>query len=102
MQAEITQALAALNFTAIDFETANEGRASACAVGVVRMRGGVIVESFETLLRPRELRVNWRNQAVHGIPVERLTMPPPWPMCGRNSCPTCTGRPSWPTIRLST
>ena len=83
MQAEITQALAALNFTAIDFETANEGRASACAVGVVRMRGGVIVESFETLLRPRELRVNWRNQAVHGIAVERLhdapTLADVWP-----------------------
>ena len=67
MQAEITQALADLNFTAIDFETANEGRASACAVGVVRMRGGVIVESFETLLRPRELRVDWRNFQIHGI-----------------------------------
>ena len=83
MQAEITQALAALNFTAIDFETANEGRASACAVGVVRMRGGVIVESFETLLRPRELRVDWRNQAVHGIAVERLhhapTLADVWP-----------------------
>ncbi len=83
MQAEITQALADLNFTAIDFETANEGRASACAVGVVRMRGGVIVESFETLLRPRELRVDWRNQAVHGIAVERLhsapTLADVWP-----------------------
>ena len=83
MQAEITQALAALNFTAIDFETANEGRASACAVGVVRMRGGVMVESFETLLRPRELRVDWRNQAVHGIAVERLhhapTLADVWP-----------------------
>ena len=83
MQAEITRALAALNFTAIDFETANEGRASACAVGVVRMRGGVMVESFETLLRPRELRVDWRNQAVHGIAVERLhhapTLADVWP-----------------------
>ena len=83
MQAEITQALAALNFTAIDFETANEGRASACAVGVVRVRGGVVVESFETLLRPRVLRVDWRNQAVHGIAVERLynapTLADVWP-----------------------
>ena len=67
MQAEITQALADLNFTAIDFETANEGRASACAVGVVRVRGGQIVEEFQTLLRPRVLRMDWRNQQVHGI-----------------------------------
>jgi DNA polymerase-3 subunit epsilon len=67
MQAEITRALADLNFTAIDFETANERRSSACAVGVVRVRGGQIVETYQTLLRPRELRVDWRNQQVHGI-----------------------------------
>jgi len=67
MQTEITQALANLNFTAIDFETANERRESACAVGVVRVQGGRIVEEFYTLLRPRVLRVDWRNQQVHGI-----------------------------------
>ncbi|ALW85500.1 hypothetical protein AUC43_10595 [Hymenobacter sedentarius] len=67
MQAEITHALAGLNFTAIDFETANERRASACAVGVVRVRNGQIVETYQTLLRPRELRVDWRNYQVHGI-----------------------------------
>ncbi|MBD2768162.1 3'-5' exonuclease [Hymenobacter sp. BT664] len=67
MQAEITQALANLDFTAIDFETANERRASACAVGVVRVSGGQIVETYQTLLRPRELRVDWRNFQVHGI-----------------------------------
>ncbi|WP_046245182.1 3'-5' exonuclease [Hymenobacter terrenus] len=67
MQAEITQALAALNFTAIDFETANEQRASACAVGVVRVRSGQIVDTYQTLLRPRVLRVDWRNYQVHGI-----------------------------------
>ena len=58
MQAEITQALTNLDFTAIDFETANERRDSACAVGVVRVRGGQIVDSYYTLLRPRVLRVD--------------------------------------------
>ena len=83
MEASITRALAALDFTAIDFETANEQRASACAVGVVRFRNGVLVESFETLLRPREVRVDWRNQQVHGIAVEQLrhapTLADVWP-----------------------
>ena len=83
MQTEISHALASLNFSAIDFETANEHRASACAVGVVRMRGGVIVESFETLLRPRVLRVDWRNQQVHGISEAQLrhapTLADVWP-----------------------
>ena len=67
MQALITRALAELNFTAIDFETANEQRGSACAVGVVQVRGGLIVSTFETLLRPRVLQMDWRNQQVHGI-----------------------------------
>ncbi|MFD2721674.1 3'-5' exonuclease [Hymenobacter monticola] len=72
MKTAITQALANLNFTAIDFETANEQRASACAVGVVRVRGGQIVDTYQTLLRPRVLRVDWRNYQVHGIAEERL------------------------------
>ncbi|MBF9142189.1 3'-5' exonuclease [Hymenobacter properus] len=72
MKTAITQALANLNFTAIDFETANEHRASACAVGVVRVRGGQIVDAYQTLLRPRVLRVDWRNFQVHGIAEERL------------------------------
>jgi DNA polymerase-3 subunit epsilon len=83
MQAAITQSLSALDFTAIDFETANEQRSSACAVGVVRVRGGQIVESFETLLRPQVVRVDWRNQQVHGIAAARLhdapTLADVWP-----------------------
>ena len=72
MQAAITQQLADLSFTAIDFETANERRASACAVGVVQVQNGRIVEAWHTLLRPRELRVDWRNQQVHGISAAAL------------------------------
>ena len=76
MQAEITQALADLNFTAIDFETANERRESACAVGVVRVRGGQITDTYATLLRPTVLRVDWRNQQVHGISEAELREAP--------------------------
>ncbi|WP_201983028.1 3'-5' exonuclease [Hymenobacter rubidus] len=84
MQAEITQSLANLTFTAIDFETANERRDSACAIGVVRVHNGQIVEEFQTLLRPRELRVDWRNQQVHGIAEADLydapTLADVWPV----------------------
>jgi len=52
-------------------------------VGVVRYCGGVLVESFETLLRPREVRVDWGNFRVHGIAAERLhdapTLADVWP-----------------------
>lgn len=67
MQAAIAHSLANFSFTAIDFETANERRASACAIGVVLVRNGHIINTYQTLLRPRELRVDWRNQQVHGI-----------------------------------
>ena len=43
-----------LNFTAIDFETANQHPASPCAVGLVRVRNGVIDDSFVALFTPPE------------------------------------------------
>jgi DNA polymerase-3 subunit epsilon len=42
----------ALDFTAIDFETANSSNASACAVGLVRVRDGEIVDQTGWLIRP--------------------------------------------------
>jgi DNA polymerase-3 subunit epsilon len=42
----------ALDFTAIDFETANSSNASACAVGLVRVRDGRIVDKAGWLIRP--------------------------------------------------
>ena len=34
------------NFAAIDFETANEQRASVCSVGIVIVREGEIVDTY--------------------------------------------------------
>lgn len=52
-------------FVAIDFETANNAKNSACAVGVVRVSRGEIVASAYSLIRPpsRDFRFTW----VHGI-----------------------------------
>jgi DNA polymerase-3 subunit epsilon len=41
-----------MKFCAIDFETADQGRDSACAVGLVRVEDGVVVRSAVQLLRP--------------------------------------------------
>ena len=41
-----------MEFTAIDFETANQARHSACAIALVRVRKGRIVERFSTLIKP--------------------------------------------------
>ena len=58
-----------LDFTAIDFETANSSSASACAVGLARVRDGIVVETAGWLIQPppghdRFFDVNTR---IHGI-----------------------------------
>jgi DNA polymerase-3 subunit epsilon len=71
-----------MNFTAVDFETSAWKRASACAVGAVAVRGGVIVDSFYSLLKPPKYPY-WNYVDVHGITramVERApTFPEVWP-----------------------
>lgn len=52
---------------ALDFETANERRDSACAVGLAWIEGGAVVRRESCLIRPRELRFSPGNIRVHGI-----------------------------------
>lgn len=59
----------ALDFTAIDFETANGSRASACQVGLTKVRDGKIVETAGWLIRPpagHDEFHEW-NTRIHGI-----------------------------------
>ena len=52
-------------FVAIDFETADNGRDSACAVALVRVEGEQIVARAYTLLRPPRRYI--RFTYLHGI-----------------------------------
>lgn len=52
---------------AIDFETANERRASACSVGLAWIDGGKVVRVEERLIRPEEMRFSGFNIGIHGI-----------------------------------
>ncbi len=58
-----------LDFTAIDFETANGSPVSACAVGLVKVRDGKIVDTLETLIQPplEHGLFHPGNIAIHGI-----------------------------------
>jgi len=58
-----------LDFTAIDFETANSSTASACAVGLVRVRDGEIVAKTGWLIRPPAGHDAFfeLNTRIHGI-----------------------------------
>jgi DNA polymerase-3 subunit epsilon len=52
---------------ALDFETANERRDSACAVGLAWIVEGRIVERRTHLIRPPDMRFSPGNVRVHGI-----------------------------------
>lgn len=56
-----------MNFTAIDFETANAKRNSACSLGLVRVKNGIIIESKDWLISPPELYFHPMNVNIHGI-----------------------------------
>jgi DNA polymerase-3 subunit epsilon len=63
-----------MNFVAIDFETANEARNSACALGLATVKDGEIETDF-WLIRPPTLYFNPFNVHVHGLTaddVERM------------------------------
>lgn len=67
-----------LEFTAIDFETANGSPASPCAVGLVKVRDGKITNGFESLFKP-PAEHNWfsaGNIAVHGITASMIESAP--------------------------
>lgn len=58
-----------LDFTAIDFETANSSNASACSVGLVKVRDGLVVDRVAWFIRPPagfDHFTEW-NTRIHGI-----------------------------------
>jgi DNA polymerase-3 subunit epsilon len=58
-----------VNFTAIDFETANSSSASACSVGLVKVRDSVVVDTAYWFIRPPAGydEFNEWNTRIHGI-----------------------------------
>ena len=52
---------------AIDFETANEQRGSACSVGLAWIEDGRVTRVEERMIRPKDMRFSPFNIAVHGI-----------------------------------
>lgn len=54
-----------LDFVALDFETADHGADSACAVALVKVAGGEIVRREARLIRPPRKRIVFTD--IHGI-----------------------------------
>lgn len=57
-------------FVAIDFETADHGPDSACAVGLVRVEGTEVVRREKVLIRPPRPRILFSH--IHGITWEMV------------------------------
>jgi DNA polymerase-3 subunit epsilon len=69
-----------LDFTAIDFETANSSNASACAVGLARVRDGQVVASVGWLIKPPagHDRFFEINVGIHGIRADDVATADTW------------------------
>lgn len=65
-------------FVALDFETANEDRASACSIGAVRIEHGRVVQEFSTLIDPED-DFSAMNIWIHGITPEDVRGAPIFP-----------------------
>lgn len=72
--------MVSLNFTAIDFETANSSAASPCAVGLVKVREGKVVDDFVAVFMPPEPFSHFSefNIRVHGIRPSDVADGPTW------------------------
>lgn len=65
-----------MNFVAIDFETATNFRHSACAIGVVTVENGIIIDKYYTLIQPPYNQYMWQTIQVHGIqPKDTINSP---------------------------
>jgi len=64
---------------AIDFETANEQRGSACSVGLAWIENGAVSRVEERLIRPKEMRFSGFNISIHGITPEDVALMPEFP-----------------------
>lgn len=64
---------------AIDFETANERRASACSIGLAWIEDGRVIDVETHLIRPPEMRFAPVNIRIHGITPDMVEDSPEFP-----------------------
>ncbi|MCC7509526.1 MAG: 3'-5' exonuclease [Planctomycetes bacterium] len=61
-------------FVAIDFETADHGADSACAIGMVRVEGGRVVRRVRQLIKPPREQMFFTH--IHGITLDEVADKP--------------------------
>ncbi len=79
------------DFAAIDFETANQHRSSVCSVGVVVVRGGLIVDKYYSLIYPRPgFFTPWTTE-VHGLTMDDVEDARKFPEVWKELAPKIAG-----------
>lgn len=81
-----------MRWAAIDFETANEQRGSACAVGVALVDDGKITGTNAWLIRPQVPIFNPFNVGIHGISASDVADAPEFDSVWRELWPQLRGR----------
>lgn len=64
-----------MHFTALDFETANNARESACEIGLSRVEDGRVLETKSWLVKPVGPFLPW-NTRIHGIRADHVADAP--------------------------
>ncbi|MGX7352558.1 exonuclease, DNA polymerase III, epsilon subunit [Enterococcus canis] len=67
-----------MNFIAMDFETANYQKHSACSLALVKVENSRIVDEYYTLIQP-ETEFFWKNIQIHGIRPQDVQTAPKFP-----------------------
>lgn len=65
-----------INFTAVDFETANNDPSSICQIGIARFENGVLTETVDQYVRPPDNRYQYYNTKIHGITSQQTEQAP--------------------------
>ena len=65
-----------MNFTALDFETANTHKTSICAVGMAIVENGKVVKTISKLIKPVPDFYSYWNMQIHGITPEMTSDAP--------------------------
>ncbi len=77
------------SFAAIDFETANSSRDSACAVGIAIVKGGRLEKLETRLIRPPTRRFEFTY--VHGLTWENVRRAPTFDVVWNELAPALSG-----------
>jgi len=81
------------SFAAIDFETANYNPSSVCSIGMVIVRGGLIIDKIYRLIHPEPEWYSYWNTQIHGLTAADTANAKVFPFIWEEIAPKIDGLP---------